>query len=291
MGSLDKSGKPFDLVVQLVTCIDEYEEDRKRYWQARTDGGDWGMQSRLLGHAESVATALLADTHDLIGSNTAPDVNTQFTHEQQAYLSAIDSEITSFMNLVKQKLPKGVSPAVFDQYINHVALDQLPPSEAPLLKLVWERLCIHLADDFAARVIVAANRVLQLSNLLVSGKPSDDTVRFLRRISRCFIWGFDAECVILCRGAIDTAFTSAVPDATCDKHGLVRASFGHTLTNRIRAALLEGIIDDETKRAAFRVNTPATEAAHRNPDEAIGILGVIQDTRDVLQRLVTTPSS
>ena len=187
-------------------------------------------------------------------------------------------------------LPGQVVPAAFDQYINDSALDRRPPDDT-LLKLVWERLCIHLAWEVADRKLaVAANRILQLSKMVVSGTPSVSTLRFLRHVSRCFIWGFDAECVILCRGAIDRAFAETVSDAVCDKHGLEKAKFGHTLTNRIKAALREGMIDEATNNAAFRVNTPATKATHRNPDEVIDVLGIVRDTRDVVQHVVAAGS-
>jgi hypothetical protein len=289
MGSTNESGKPYDLDVQLETCTQEYEEDRDKYWKTRPEGGDWDLVTRLRGHADKVAALLLKDTHDLVKHDGLEGPNDQFGVEHAKYLKEMQDEITSFIDLVRQKLPTGVSLDAFEQYIERRVLNQRPPEDS-VLKLVWERLCIDLASDFAGdRLIAGANRILQLGTLLLNQTPANATLRFLRRIARCYIWGFDAECIILCRGAIDTAFKGAVSDAVCDKHGLNRAAYGHTLTNRINAALKERMIDDATKRAAFQVNTPATRAAHENPDEATRVLRVIKDTRDVIQRLATGP--
>jgi len=58
------------------------------------------------------------------------------------------------------------------------------------------------------------------------------------------------------------------------------------LANRITAACLERIIDEPTRKLAFKVNTPATNAVHRNPDEAVDVLGIVVDTTSVIQCLV-----
>ncbi len=274
-----------DLDHQLETCVQEYEEEREKFWQGKLEGIDWG-RGGLFGHAEAVADCLLRDTNDLVDHDLLKDAPVQFTQEQMDFLNQMLQEARSLFASIEEKIPAEVRPALL-QYFKDSALARRPAGESPLLKLVWERLCVKLAEDFAAdRLVVGANRILQLSNLVVRGKPSLATLRFLRHISRCFIWGFDAECVILCRGAMDTAFANAVSDEICDKHGLRRASFGHTLANRITAACMEGIIDKRTKSAAFRVNTPATEAAHRNPDGVLDVLGIVEDTMSVIQRLV-----
>lgn len=289
MSARDDSGKPYDLDGQLDICSQEYETDREAFWSNRTEGRDWGLQG-LYGHAERVAAALLKDTHALIDHAALADEPVQFEEERTAFLREMANEINLFLRLVKEKLPRGTPLAALDQYINDAALDTRP-SDDSLLKLVWERFCIHLAQEMVARLTPGANRILQLNDMVISGNPSIATLRFLRRVSRCFIWGFDPECVILCRGAIDTAFATVITDQICDNHGLKKAGFGHTLTNRIKAALLEGMIDEGTKNAAFRVNSPATEAAHRDPTKTASVLNVIKDTRDVLQRLLPNDQS
>src|SRR5438105_15287060 len=53
-------------------------------------------------------------------------------------------------------------------------------------------------------------RVMQLARL---AKPIDTQPRvvgFLTRVSRCFLYGFDAECAIMCRAAIDSALESEI---------------------------------------------------------------------------------
>lgn len=275
----------FDLDCQLETCVQEYEEERERYWQSRLQGVDWGVKG-LFGHAEAVAGSLLGNAHDLVDHQSLPDKPIQFTQEQTEFLN----QTRLLWESLEEQVPSELRQTLL-QYFKDSALVRRPGDASPLLKLVWERLCVQLAWEVVGeRVVTGANRILQLTELVVKGNPSPATLRFLRRVSRCFVWGFDAECVILCRGVIDTAFADAVTDAVCDKHRLEKARFGHTLANRIKAACLEGIIDEDTKKRAFRVNTPATKAAHNNPEEAVDVLEILKDTTAVIQRLVVSGS-
>ncbi len=272
----------FDLDGQLETCVQEYEEERELYWQSRLQGLDWGVEG-LFGHAEAVAKGLLRNADDLVDHRSLADNKPiQFTQEQTEFLH----QTRQLWESLEGKVPEDLRQTLL-QYFNDSPLVKRPGEETLLLKLVWERLCVQLAwEAVGERVVTGAYRILQLTELVVKGNPSPATLRFLRRVSRCFVWGFDAECVILCRGVIDAAFTDAISDAVCDKHKLAKARFGHTLTNRIKAARLEGVIDEDTKNRAFRVNTPATQAVHVNPEEAVDVLKILQDTTTVIQRLV-----
>ena len=113
----------------------------------------------------------------------------------------------------------------------------------------------------------------------------EPTQAFLRRVGRCFVWGFDPECVILCRGAIETALRDVIDDDLCHRYGQPAARYGYTLAQRINAAESSGILDKDVAKAARRANERATKSAHDNPEATKDALGTIKDTLRVILKL------
>lgn len=287
MGSKDSSGKPFDLDHQLATCIEEYAEDRSAHWKAKSDGADWGLQKRLYGHAEQIARLLLEETSSLVRSPEAEGLRSEaFVDERRRFFQSIGEQRQSMSKLLQSKLGRGPLPPVIRAYLDQMGADARPDDDT-LLKLVWERLLIVLASDFGgSRLLRGANRMLQLLEIVIEAQPSEATLRFLKRISRCFVFGLDSECVILCRGAIDTAFMHAVHDSSMRALNIQPgAAYGFTLAQRIRAARQTGLIDEDDFRAAGRVNGTATEAAHHDPEIVADAFGVVRDALRLVQKL------
>jgi len=276
-----------ELTDQLATTIQNYEDAREEYWKSKKNGMDWDTQKGIIAHADNLANLLLQGSKKLILQEPIFDAEA-FQEELISYNKEISDEISGFAEITKQKFPMLKFPDAIFKSLNNLILDEKIPEEDSLLKLVWERIFVDLAwDTVKDRLIQGTNRLLQLAEVIVKVKaePPESTLRFLCRVRRCFIWGFDSECIILCRGAIDTVFAEIISDQVCDKHKLKKANYGHTLTNRIKAAHLEGIIDDQIKNAAFKINTPATEAAHKNPEFTIDAFKMIKDTLFVIEYL------
>lgn len=151
---------------------------------------------------------------------------------------------------------------------------------------VWERLFSYLASEALDQVRHGVIRVLELYELVSRTKPSNVTQSFLARLGRCYIWGFDAECVILCRAVLDTAFRDTVGDMICEKHlGPGRYSkpreFG--LNERITAAWKDGMIDEETWKLARDVKMRGDKAVHYQLDVTKKVLDTIRDTLRVIE--------
>ncbi len=221
MGSTDETGKPYPVDIQLKTCLDEFEDDRSKFWKTKTEGADWGLQERLIGHAEHLARLLLRASEDLVAEPDAPDGVDQFSVELAETLGELDKaqELFKYLASVRPPLDPKIRPPTPGEYAESWFESAAPPDDS-LLKLVWERLCIEAAVDLIDRIVPAANRMLFLYRIAAKSQPSAAVRRFLRRISRCFLWGFYPECLALCRGALDAAFMTAVPDNVCDEHGL-----------------------------------------------------------------------
>jgi hypothetical protein len=287
MGSTDSQGKPYDLDHQLATCIEEYAEDRFAHWERQSDGADWGLQKRLYGHAEEIARLLLEETASLVRSPESDGLDSAaFIDERRRFFRAIAEQRQDIADLLRSKLGTGSLPPVLRAYVEQVGAD-VRPDDDTLLKLVWERLIIILATDFnGSRLVRGANRLLQLLEIVIEAHPSEATLKFLKRISRCFVFGLDTESVILCRGAIDTAFTHAVHDSMMRELGMEPgARYGYTLAQRIKAARERGLIDESDSRAAARVNGTATDAAHKDPELAANVFAVVRDALRIVRRL------
>jgi hypothetical protein len=161
--------------------------------------------------------------------------------------------------------------------------------ESPL-KLVWERFGIELALEIIPEITPAADRLFELFRMVLKTHPSEPTQKFLGRLARCYIWGFEAECVILCRAVLDTAFKDAVDNEVCEKYSNKRPSNkrpydNFTLVDRIYAAEKEGLINEATRKLAKKVKARGDKAVHYQPDITKDILGTMRDTLVVIERL------
>jgi hypothetical protein len=289
MGSRDENGKPHDLDVQLETCIEEFEIDREAYREQRTEGGDWGLHGKLFAHAERIAQMLLSETEQLVLSVDGDAGSEAFDHEMREFVKSIEQQRRNLHSIVQTKFRGEAIPPALQVALDSMAMDDRPSKDS-LLSLVWERLCISLGTQLVGlRLVRGSNRILHLVQLIVEAEPSDVTLRYLRHVSRCFILGFDAECIILCRGAIDSAFATAAPDSACRSLGWSpNAGYGFTLSQRINAAKELQLIDERGWKAAKDVNEAAKDPLHVDPGLAKSAFTVIRDMLAVVRQL--TPS-
>jgi hypothetical protein len=298
MSEHDSEDRPphyaFPLVGQLEIKIQEYEEDRETYWTGRKDGMDWNSEAGVAAHADKVAGMLLDSVSQLARRVGPPETGEQFREERRAHLRELAQEIEQLQNRIPVGTESLELAPIIKKMLEESALEEPPSSEGSLLRLVFEKLVAHFALDMTARLVPAANRLLRLVGLVATAAPNRRTLEFLEGVSRCYVWGFDAEAVNQCRGAIDTAFEDKVTNAICEKHGFRPAKCGFMLAQRIQAAESEGIIDEKARKAAFRVNDHAKEAIHSSPKDAVAmtdVLKVIKDAVDVIQQLYPLEST
>lgn len=139
-----------------------------------------------------------------------------------------------------------------------------------------------LDDYLAKRTIdlqtVAEERIL---HLLVCGSDSYPcylTKRYLHMITECYLYGFDVQCVIMCRSALEASFMQAVPDSLCKQyfkpkiipHKKNYFSLGH----RLWIAKKEKICSKNTETVcdwADQVNTRANDLLHPDRDKSIAL--------------------
>lgn len=285
MGSCDETGRPYDLDHQLANCLQEFGADRERYWEKRTDGADWGS-AELYGHAEQIAQLLLIDTGKLVAGSAKRPSSAAFDGEHRTFVQQTLAHHQKLLGIVRSKLRGQPVPEAIEAALEWLVMDERPEADS-LLALVWERLCMAIAGDFIeGRLVRGATRMLHLMRLIEDSAPHDITLRYIRRVSRCFILGLDTECAILCRAAIDSAVGKAVPDSYCLSLRMDPKADGRfTLSQRIWAAKEHRLLDDRGVAAARRVNKVGTEAVHKDPDLVKGVFSVIQDMLVVVKQL------
>jgi len=160
----------------------------------------------------------------------------------------------------------------------------LPDAGEPL-NYVCEWLFLNLFERAIPACEEGAYRLLELSMLAIEAVPAEPTLDFLRRVSRCYVSGFEPECVILCRSVLDSAFREVFDDDFCRSVLDARGEDEYSLCSRIRAAHKSMRISDAVQDAAFRVKYKGNEAVHHNPDANVDVESTIADTLQVLRAI------
>jgi uncharacterized protein YdeI (YjbR/CyaY-like superfamily) len=203
----DKGEYSWDLDIQLETTIDNYENDREIYWEQGLSKMASALTPYLYQQAEKFAEIIFADTNQLFSIEGLPDDLKNIRHKLgEEYYKHLDDEAKkTFNSLSKEK----IYPFI------HEFLQENTPNTR---EIVMERFIISLARDAVEKIREGAERILQLYELVLKSRPAETTMSFLGRLSRCYILGFDSECVILCRSVLDTAFQEKISPELCIKH-------------------------------------------------------------------------
>jgi hypothetical protein len=143
----------------------------------------------------------------------------------------------------------------------------------------------------------AENRLLRL--VLLGARVAVDwrTADYLRRISRCYLFGLDEQCVILCRTALEAAYLHAIPDTDCVKHCPKEPRSGrkrpeYSLRDRIEVADKAGRLDKGQTTFAKDVKNRADDLLH--PERTRKILDqnqldvIVLKTIQVIEALTRT---
>ena len=153
------------------------------------------------------------------------------------------------------------------------------------LPLVKERLEIELAKIPLDKLCQGAQRIINLYLIALSIPPQKPILHYLNRLSRCYIWGFDPECIMLCRSVIDSAFKKAVNDKICKEKLGDRGSMKFSLNDRITVGHNIGLLDEQMKETAIEIKDRGNNAVHVQPDNATDVLDAITKTIAVLEKI------
>jgi len=273
----------FDITNPLEGVIQEYENERESFWASK--GLDYQIE---YDRAERFAQFVLKGTENLANAQKIEEDLTALQYE-----ATKEDTATKKFNEESRKIVKpGKTPSkeeiektkeLFRNYIEEQPEE--PRNENSPLRLVWERFCIDLAWQSADKMAEGANRIFNLYRMMRTFRPSRPTIDYLLRLSRCYIWGFDPECVILCRSILDAAFQKKISYDICEKYFGQKEKNYFTLDNRIEAAFEEGFIDYSIKKLAIEIKTQGNNAVHKQPDSRNDAWKIMRDTINVLEVL------
>jgi len=273
----------YDLIINLETQVDLYKQDRQEHWESQGDK-TLGDVSEIFNRAESFAEAVLKNYETLIPVKERNEEVSFFQNEFQRIIEVQEELNKNSVVIAESNLTPDEKRAAILKLLEK--WPEKPDSETSPLRLVWERFVIDMSWEAIEKIREGALRIFKLYKLVLDSSPSESTQKFLSRLTRCYVWEFDPECIILCRAVVDTAFRDRVTDTICEKHFGKNNRYEFTLSNRIQAAYKEGIIDKEIRRKAFIVKTRGDKAVHYQPDLTKNVWETICHTLDVLKKII-----
>ena len=235
----------------LAAALGELKADRERHRLAAIERLDPDAQSRLK-RIEVVAWALIQGAGDLASPAAVP------LHEAMG------------------GLPEGDDPA---------------HRQDPAVVLLSEAMQHLLGRQVVEMAERAEQRIWKLLILTQRVRPSPRAAAILRRVSRCYVYGFDPECAVMCRSALDAEFEAEITDEMCaavlgESRRPRRAGVRlFDLCDRIAVAKKLGRISPRSGELADGIRQAGNEVVHEGPRGCDDAFGTIADTMDVIGEL------
>ena len=128
--------------------------------------------------------------------NEATNLGSDGRHKLHEFNSAADLLITGAQELT--------GPDIIS------TLKAAHSSHPKAFELLDEHVCITFGWEAMGMLSVARSRFLELLLLLKERELTNPAKAFLQRVARCYVFGFDAECVVMCRAVLDRVFETEV---------------------------------------------------------------------------------
>lgn len=201
--------------------------------------------------------------------------------EGQAYISSIDRIAKMLLrgsaDLVQPPQDFTSSEALTWDQVQWLA--NIDPIHARVL----ERVEIDVAWEYSVDTRGMANRCLELARLVITARPNESVMRFLRRLSRCYIAGFLPECVMLCRAVVENALVEKF-----DRKGLPLPATPEgrsSMRSRLDAAVQFRLLSVSAADDLWIVWKRGSKAAHEDPEATHDVLETIRISVAVLKEL------
>lgn len=166
------------------------------------------------------------------------------------------------------------------------------------LALANTRLRYCLAREMIQVLKVAeSERILDIGALVRQLNPTARSGAFLERVSRCFLFGCDLECMVMCRSALESEVEARISTDDCIEHlghrtpARGRREALYEFADRIAVAQRLGKLNDEQASHAHDVRRKGNQAVHqmsaRGKKE---VLRMIERTIELLDALCDEPT-
>lgn len=213
-------------------------------------------------------------------------------------LDAIGGAVRTLLHTLS---PDEAAVAAIRDFVDVSEAEDPLEAAAEVIRLVHEtpivRDSIRIALGFeAAEELLprAESRISDLLTLVAARSVSPRAATFLDRATRLYLWGFDPECVIMCRAVLEAALTARLAD------DVDRDDPAPNLDNLLRIAggrkVLDGFERAKNRKGwrarkgsplwrAERLKWAGNEVLHQRP-EVVGSRSTdIQDAREAVREL------
>ncbi len=153
-------------------------------------------------------------------------------------------------------------------------------------ELALEKIEIEVAQEFTGETDKMAERCLDLTTEVVQHSPAEPVLRFLRRVTRCYVAGFSPEVIILCRAVLENAVLEKYER---EQKPLPNVPAGKSeMSARLAKAEDYGWLSRRQREEAWTVWKRGSKAAHEDPTITAAALETVRITMSVLLQLYST---
>lgn len=172
--------------------------------------------------------------------------------------------------------------------------DEEPKISDGVEKIRYVVLMEAIEEALARRVIealvCAKERIIKLLQISKKVEGSVRVRDFLSRVSRTYLLGFDPECIVMCRGALEAQFDAEISndDCICKLKRTVNASHEKPtfdLRKKIEVALTLGKITPDIGNSAHKVRKAGNKVVHRSPASDCDATTILKHTVAVIKAL------
>lgn len=137
----------------------------------------------------------------------------------------------------------------------YVMQDALDPAE-PYCGIPRDGLELEAARQAIRSLPEVVSRSQEVVWQALNEQPPPRVSAYMRRLGRCYVAGFDAEVVILCRAVLDSALMDQVDDTP---------SAPRSMYERINALRTAGVLSDAQAKIANEIRHRGNRAVHEEP--------------------------
>lgn len=214
---------------------------------------------------------------------------TEYLEREASGLGPKGSEQLEMFNKAADSLVKGVQNLTGVEGISRLVKLAVSGDfpQGKTFELLEEHVCITFGWEALGMLSTARARFFELLWLLKNRQPCDRAKAFLQRVARCYLFRFDAECVVMCRAVLDREFRdwwkwyATTPEGA--KYRGKRPADGQ-LWAKIHAAYHARMINEAERDAATAVRERGNAAVHERPDSGEA-MEVVRQTVQVLDAL------
>lgn len=138
-------------------------------------------------------------------------------------------------------------------------------------------LAYHLLKDFSEDLPQMVDRMLDLASLALLAPPGPLVADYLSLLRRCYVAGFDAEAVIVCRSLLEACIKDKF-----QRNEIERPS---TMSWCVAWAQKVGWLSPASSRTALQIWKSASETVHGDRDFVKDAIGTIKETLLIAREL------